>query len=63
MKFLIVKIVNDFPGEQIKIYPEREGDYIVEYNNLVDAELWIQNNKNNPIYSDCTLKILEDNNA
>jgi len=59
MYYTIVKIVNDTLGEQILIYPDRENDQIYSFDNLLEAQQKLNNLQNNPIYSDCTLKIIE----
>jgi hypothetical protein len=60
MEYTVVKIVNNIKGEQILIYPERQGDKIYSYDNLLEAEECINNIKNYPIYSDCELTVCID---
>lgn len=60
MAFLITKIIPGTPGEQILIYPPREGDEIYDFSTRAEAEQKINEIQNYPIYSDCTLQIIED---
>lgn len=60
MAYLIVKNVSGVVGEQILIYPPREGDEIFDYLTLTEAQQKLNEIQNNPIYSDCTLQIIED---
>lgn len=60
MAYLIVKNVSGVIGEQILIYPSREGDEIFDFLTLTEAEQKLSEIQNNPIYSDCTLQIIED---
>ena len=60
MNYVVVKETLAHPTwQQIQIYPPREGDNIDSFSSRVEAELWIQNNINNPIYSDCIFEVLE----
>lgn len=60
MAYLIVKNVSGVVGEQILIYPPREGDEIFDFPTLIEAQEKLNEIQNNPIYSDCTLQIIED---
>jgi hypothetical protein len=60
MAFLIIKKVTGVIGEQILIYPAREGDEIFYFMKLTDAEQKLNEIKGNAIYSDCVLQIIED---
>lgn len=60
MNYVIVKETTSEPSfQQMLLYPPREGDSINSFSSRVEAELWIQNNINNPIYSDCIFDIIE----
>lgn len=61
MSFLIVKTVSGVSGEQILIYPPREGDQIYEYPTLAEAQQKISQIQGYPIYSDCSLEAIQDN--
>lgn len=61
MAFIIVKNVSGIIGEQILIYPFREGDQIYSYSTIEDAQQKLNEIQNYPIYSDCVLQIIEDN--
>jgi hypothetical protein len=60
MAFIIVKEVSGVLGEQILIYPSRNGDEIYSYSTLIEAQQKVNEIKNYPIYSDCVLQIIED---
>lgn len=60
MAYLIVKNVSGVIGEQILIYPPREGDEIFDFLTLTEAQEKLNEIQNNPIYSDCILQIIED---
>ncbi len=60
MAFLIIKKVSSIPGEQILIYPPREGDEIYDYATLAEAQQKMNQIQSYPIYSDCVLEIIED---
>jgi hypothetical protein len=61
MAYIIVKNVSGIIGEQILIYPHREGDQIYSYSTMIDAEQKLNEIQNDPIYNDCILEIIEDN--
>jgi hypothetical protein len=61
MAYIIVKNVSGIIGEQILIYPNREGDQIYSYSTMEETQQKLNEIKNNPIYSDCVLQIIEDN--
>jgi hypothetical protein len=61
MAYIIVKNVSGIIGEQILIYPPREGDQIYSYSTMVEAQQKLNEIQNNPIYNDCILQIIEDN--
>jgi hypothetical protein len=60
MAYLIVKNVSGVIGEQILIYPPREGDEIFDFLTLTEAQEKLNEIQINPIYSDCILQIIED---
>ncbi len=60
MAFIIIKEVSGAPGEQILIYPPREGDEIYDYPTLIEAQQKLNQIQGYPIYSDCVLGIIED---
>jgi hypothetical protein len=61
MAYIIVKNVSGIIGEQILIYPPREGDQIYSYSTMEEAQQKLNEIQNNPIYNDCILQIIEDN--
>jgi hypothetical protein len=61
MAYIIVKNVSGIIGEQILIYPHREGDQIYSYSTMVSAQQKLNEIQNESIYSDCDLQIIEDN--
>jgi hypothetical protein len=61
MAYIIVKNVSGIIGEQILIYPPREGDQIYSYSTMEEAQQKLNEIQNNPIYNDCLLQIIEDN--
>jgi hypothetical protein len=61
MAYIIVKNVSGIIGEQILIYPFREGDQIYSYSTMVSAQQKLNEIQNESIYSDCDLQIIEDN--
>jgi hypothetical protein len=60
MPFLITKTDSLSTGKQILLYPPREGDEIFEFSTLQEAESKLNEIIGWPIYSDCTLEIIED---
>jgi len=60
MPYLIVKKTLENPGEQILLFPPREGDQIYEFPTLEQAQSKIGEISSLPIYSDCILEIIED---
>ena len=60
MAFLITKKVSGVPGEQILIYPSREGDEIYDYATLAEAQQKLNQIQGYLIYSDCVLEIIEN---
>ena len=60
MAFLITKKVNGTDGEQILIYPTREGDEIYDYETLIKAQQKLSSIQDLPIYEDCILEIIEN---
>ena len=61
MAYIIVKNVSGIIGEQILIYPHREGDQIYSYTTMEESQQKLNEIQNETIYSDCTLQIIEDN--
>ena len=61
MAYIIVKNVSGIIGEQILIYPPREGDQIYSYSTMEEAQQKLNEIQNESIYSDCDLQIIEDN--
>jgi macrodomain Ter protein organizer (MatP/YcbG family) len=61
MAYIIVKNVSGADGQEILIYPHREGDQIYSYSTMEETQQKLNEIQNNPIYSDCVLQIIEDN--
>ena len=61
MAYIIVKNVSGVDGQEILIYPHREGDQIYSYSTMEEAQQKLNEIQNYPIYSDCVLQIIEDN--
>jgi hypothetical protein len=60
MNYVVTKETLAEPSwQQMLLYPPREGDSINSFISRGKAELWVQNNINNPIYSDCIFDIIE----
>ena len=57
---MIIKKVSDINGDQILIYPSREGDEIYCYSTLIEAQQKLNQIQDFPIYSDCVLEIIEN---
>jgi hypothetical protein len=51
MAYIIVKNVSGIIGEQILIYPFREGDQIYSYSTMVSAQQKLNEIQNESIYS------------
>jgi hypothetical protein len=61
MAYIIVKNVSGVTGQEILIYPHRDGDQIYSYSTMEEAQQKMNEIQNKAIYSDCTLQIIVDN--
>jgi hypothetical protein len=60
MAYMITKKVSGTDGEQILIYPTRESDEIYDYKTLTEAQQKLSLIQDLPIYADCILEIIEN---